>query len=215
MDDHSQPLTWRMPSFLLLKWDGWTFMCFLLTIKSQDLTLSVSNANDPAHPCLQPLLVCTSSSKHITVSPFPTPPPSTSTQARHDSLSLPFLPKKNAGRGTIHSMLASPDYQACLHNYTEESTVCFTTMTTETAKDAKVHGVGRRRQGEGPRLLPPLNRAANYQTPRCPLADCHFYLFLEKPPLIEAPANMSPNPGCIPHSSWVLSPGKERITVYK
>ena len=78
-----------------------------------------------AHPCLQLLLVCTSFWKHITLSPFPTPPsPSTSTFRPGSwwALSLSFLPKENAGKGTIHSMLASPYYQACLHNYMEEST---------------------------------------------------------------------------------------------
>ena len=78
-----------------------------------------------AHPCLQLLLVCTSFWKHITVSPFPTPrSPSTSTFRPGSwwALSLSFLPKENAGKGMIHSMLASPYYQACLHNYMEEST---------------------------------------------------------------------------------------------
>lgn len=88
--------------------------------------------------------------------------PSTSRPGSWWALSLSFSPKENAGKGMIHSILASPYYQAHLHNYTEESTVCFTTMMTETVKDAKPQGDGRRRCGEkDPLGLPPTTQQSS------------------------------------------------------
>lgn len=164
-----------------------------------------------AHPCL--------SAPHprSTSQSLPSSP-STSRPGSWWALSLSLSPKENAGKGMIHSILAAPYYQAHLRNYIEESTACITTMMTETVKDAKPQGDGRRRCGEKDPLGPSSHHSRKQQTIR----------LLTVPEQILIPACswrkhhwLRPLKTCLPTldalhiqtESWAL--GKEKITVYK